>query len=284
MKKSLMKRTAQLFLAFVCSFVLFVFLSLFGVRMTLMRSTFMQQQVNQSQYVSNIRKEMNTKIQDLARGSNISPEVVKDAIPYALIEKNMTQYVNTLYSGRSFTLQGEEEAKKELYKKINQYAADKKIKTDEQMNKGIAQFVDASMQVVKQAIEIPYLANFVNKVNQYKATLNTFIIEAGIAVCVIIGMLFMTCRSNKERISFTSLILAGTGLSLVVGPLIIYFNDWMSRIGIMTQSIYEFVQTYLRTFDLLFIKMGIILLVLSILFFVTFVVLTHKSGVTKQKT
>lgn len=284
MKKSLTKRTAQLFLAFVCSFVFFVFLSLIGIRMTLMRPTFMQQQVNHSQYVSNVQKEMNNKIQDLARGSNIPLEVVKDTIPYTLIEKNMMQYVNTLYSGRSFTLQGEEEVKKELYKKINQYAADKKMKTDEQINKGIAQFVDSSMQVVKQAIEIPYLANFVQKVNQYKSTLNAFMIGAGITWCVISGMLFVTCRSSKERIQFASLIFAGSGISLVVGPLIIYFNGWMSRIGIMTQSIYEFVQTYLRTFDLLFIKMGTILLVLSILFFVTFVVLTNKSGTTKQNT
>ncbi|HGF7568688.1 hypothetical protein AB1I58_07120 [Enterococcus hirae] len=51
------------------------------------------------------------------------------------------------------------------------------------MNKGITQFADSSMQVVKQAIEILYLANFVKKVNQYKSTLNAFMIGTGIAMC-----------------------------------------------------------------------------------------------------
>ena len=68
MKKSLMKRTAQLFLAFVCSFVLFVFLSLIGIRMTLMRPTFMQQQVTNSQYVSNAQKGVTTRYHRMKNG------------------------------------------------------------------------------------------------------------------------------------------------------------------------------------------------------------------------
>lgn len=283
MMKSFTKRIARLFLAYMCSFLLFTLLLFICIRVTLIRPAFMQQQIDDSHYVMNVHKEINEKIQDLGRGSNIPPEVVKDIVPEPFIEKNMNRYVDTLYNGTSFTLQDAEKLKQTMVEKLKHYAENKKIHTGEETNEGINQFVDSSLQVVKQGIEIPYLAGFIQRVSQYKATLDVFIAGAAVTFCVMVGMLALALRAKKESLFSASFILAGTGLSMVVFPLLTYFSGMIDRIGIVTRSLYEFVKTYLTAVDLFFVKTGIAVFALSVCILLVYGGLRYRREVAKVK-
>lgn len=149
------------------------------------------------------------------------------------------------------------------------------------MNDRINHFIDSSMNKIRQSIEIPYLADFVNKINGGKSIMNLFIIGSGILFCLLIGMMWDLFRSFREKLNYITIIFAGTGLSFLILPLWFYLNNIVSRVGVLTKSLYEFIKTYLTAFDLIFVKTGFSIIFLSVGIYVLYSAVEYRRNHTK---
>ena len=121
MKKGLRKKTARLFLTYICSVACLCFLSLLCIRVTLANPNFMSKQMENSRYTKLVQQEINEKIQDIGRGSNVPANQLKEIVSLSFVQTNVKKYVTSLYMRKTYDLSGEEEIKEKIRQHLNHY-------------------------------------------------------------------------------------------------------------------------------------------------------------------
>lgn len=258
MRKGLGKKTARLFLTYVCSVSCFVLLALGCIRITLVNPNFMSRQMEDPQYIKLVQQEINEKIQDIGRGSNVPADQLADIVPFKLVEKNIGKYVKNLYRKKNFSLEGQLEIKEKIHQRLNHYIQEKNIPIDQSNPQVIDKIADSSVIASKNLIKIPYLVNYVNKVLQFKPVLNRLLIGSSVVFILLFFLLLQTIDWTHRKFRFAAYVFLGTGATFLLFPTWLYFSGVIERIGILTESVYRFVRQYLVSFDLTFIYTGLI--------------------------
>lgn len=264
MKKGLRKKTARLFLTYICSVACLCFLSLLCIRVTLANPNFMSKQMENSRYTKLVQQEINEKIQDIGRGSNVPENQLKEIVSLSFVQTNVKKYVTSLYMRKTYDLSGEEEIKEKIQQHLNHYIQTKNIQVTKDKEQVINRLVDSSIEATEKSLEIPFLANYVNKVKQFKPLLNQLIIGNGVILVCLLLLLLHTIHWSHQKFRFVALMFLGAGGTLLLLPTWIYFSGVIDRIGILTESVYYFVRGYLLSFVQTFIYAGILAVVMAI--------------------
>lgn len=264
MKKGLRKKTARLFLTYICSVACLCFLSLLCIRVTLVNPNFMSKQMENSRYTKLVQQEINEKIQDIGRGSNVPADQLKEIVSLSFVQTNVKKYVTSLYMGKTYDLSGEEEIKEKIQQHLNRYIQTKNIQVTKDKEQVINRIVDSSIKATEKSLEIPFLANYVNKVKQFKPLLNQLIIGNSVILVCLLLLSLHTIHWSHQKFRFVALMFLGAGGTLLLLPTWIYFSGVIDRIGILTESVYYFVRGYLLSFVQTFIYAGILAVVMAI--------------------
>lgn len=228
----------------------------------------MIQQIHQAGYIETIRNDVTESIQDLGRGSNIPPEVLADVVSEKIVATNVENYVRGIYQEVPFELQGEDQIKENILTSTTQYAEQKNIPIDEETQKNVENLANSATKNFSAFIEIPYLSSYGQKVIAFKSSLSLimFVVAAGFLL-IFLGLLLMI-KLKHQRVRWSSIIFLGAGLMLVVLPTIIYFSGVIKRLGITSEGLYRFVTTYVTTFDLSFVFVGLGSIVIAVVLIV----------------
>lgn len=266
-KRSTMQTVSRWILAFICSLVLFALLALGVLKMTLFNQEFMIRATKESQYAATITTEINTRIADLGRGSNFSGDIFEEVVPQSLIQENIDSYIRGIYTDVPFSVDGKEQIEKKLDEEIQTYADEKGYDlTEENTKQAVQTFKDAAVSSFDQFIEIPYILTYGRKVMAYSNTLTLFMILCGALFLILfIGVIYLTSRWRHQIFRYIAYTLGGSGLMLLTLPAIIYFSRTIDRLGITSQSMYQFLTTYLNDFVLTFIKWGGVVIGIAII-------------------
>jgi hypothetical protein len=252
-------------LAFIGSLLLFAAGALLCVRLTLFNQNFMIQQMHQAKYIETIRKDVTESIQDVGRGSNIPPEVLSDVVTEELVTINVENYIRGIYQNIPFQLQGEDQIKENILKNVEQYAQEKKIPIDETTEKNLTNLAETAAKNFSAYIEIPYLMSYGQKVMAFESSLNVIMFVVGAAFLLIFAGLQLMIKMTHQRVRWSSITFFGAGLMLATLPTIIYFSGVIQRLGITSEGLYRFVTSYVTTFDLSFVFVGLAVIGVAII-------------------
>lgn len=252
-------------LAFIGSLLLFAAGALLCVRLTLFDQNFMIQQMHQAKYIETIRKDVTESIQDVGRGSNIPPEVLSDVVSQELVTINVENYIRGIYQNIPFQLQGEDQIKENILKNVEQYAQEKNIPIDESTEKNLTNLAETAAKNFSAYIEIPYLMNYGQKVMAFESSLNVIMFIVGAAFLLIFAGLQLMIKMTHQRVRWSSITFFGAGLMLATLPAIIYFSGVIQRLGITSEGLYRFVTSYVTTFDLSFVFVGLAVIGVAII-------------------
>lgn len=252
-------------LAFIGSLLLFAACALLCVRLTLFNQNFMIQQMHQAKYIETIRKDVTESIQDVGRGSNIPPEVLSDVVTEELVTINVENYIRGIYQNIPFQLQGEDQIKENILKNVEQYAQEKKIPIDETTEKNLTNLAETAAKNFSAYIEIPYLMSYGQKVMAFESSLNVIMFVVGAAFLLIFVGLQLMIKMTHQRVRWSSITFFGAGLMLATLPTIIYFSGVIQRLGITSEGLYRFVTSYVTTFDLSFVFVGLAVIGVAII-------------------
>lgn len=252
-------------LAFIGSLLLFAAGALLCVRLTLFNQNFMIQQMHQAKYIETIRKDVTESIQDVGRGSNIPPEVLSDVVSEELVTINVENYIRGIYQNIPFQLQGEDQIKENILKNVEQYAQEKNIPIDESTEKNLTNLAETAAKNFSAYIEIPYLMNYGQKVMAFESSLNVIMFIVGAAFLLIFAGLQLMIKMTHQRVRWSSITFFGAGLMLATLPAIIYFSGVIQRLGITSEGLYRFVTSYVTTFDLSFVFVGLAVIGVAII-------------------
>lgn len=252
-------------LAFIGSLLLFAAGALLCVRLTLFNQNFMIQQMHQAKYIETIRKDVTESIQDVGRGSNIPPEVLSDVVSEELVTINVENYIRGIYQNIPFQLQGEDQIKENILKNVEQYAQEKNISIDESTEKNLTNLAETAAKNFSAYIEIPYLMSYGQKVMAFESSLNVIMFIVGAAFLLIFAGLQLMIKMTHQRVRWSSITFFGAGLMLATLPAIVYFSGVIQRLGITSEGLYRFVTSYVTTFDLSFVFVGLAVIGVAII-------------------
>lgn len=252
-------------LAFIGSLLLFAAGALLCVRLTLFNQNFMIQQMHQAKYIETIRKDLTESIQDVGRGSNIPPEVLSDVVTEELVTINVENYIRGIYQNIPFQLQGEDQIKENILKNVEQYAQEENISIDESTEKNLTNLAETAAKNFSAYIEIPYLMSYGQKIMAFESSLNVIMFVVGAAFLLIFAGLQLMIKMTHQRVRWSSVTFFGAGLMLATLPTIIYFSGVIQRLGITSEGLYRFVTSYVTTFDLSFVFVGLAVIGVAII-------------------
>lgn len=252
-------------LAFIGSLLLFAIGALVCIRLTLFNQNFMIKQVHDAKYIETIRKDVTESIQDLGRGSNIPPEVLSDVVTEKMVATNVENYIRGIYQDVPFQLQGEDQIKENIMNNVQQYAQQKNIPIDEGTQKNLENLANTATKNFSSYIEIPYLMSYGQKVMSFKSSLTLILLVVGASFVLIFTLLLLMVKLKHQRVRWSSITFLGAGLMLVVLPAIIYFSGVINRLGITSEGLYRFVTSYVTTFDLSFVFVGLAAIAIAVL-------------------
>lgn len=252
-------------LAFIGSLLLFAIGALVCIRLTLFNQNFMIKQVHDAKYIETIRKDVTESIQDLGRGSNIPPEVLSDVVTEKMVATNVENYIRGIYQDVPFQLQGEDQIKDNIMSNVQQYAQQQNIPIDEGTQKNLENLANTATKNFSSYIEIPYLMSYGQKVMSFKSSLTLILLVVGASFVLIFTLLLLMVKLKHQRVRWSSITFLGAGLMLVVLPAIIYFSGVINRLGITSEGLYRFVTSYVTTFDLSFVFVGLAAIAIAVL-------------------
>lgn len=271
------KKFARWLLAFISSLLLFSLLALTCVKSTLFNQEFMVNQIHQADYVTRVQKDVTQRIQDYGRGSNIPPDELAEVVPREVVEENVDNYIRGIYTGVPFNVVGQDKLAENIQTAVERYAAEKGIEIDEATQTNIDQLNDTAAGAFESYVAIPYLLEYGQKVMAYNQTLTLLMIIVGVAFLLVFIGLMITTKWLHRRLRFAGAVIGGAGLMLTALPLYIYFSGVIDRLGITSEGMYHFITNYLKSFDLAFVKFGVISLVLAVIIVIVSEVLRRKN-------
>lgn len=265
-KQKFMQKASRWVLTFICSLSLFAGMTLLVLKTTLFNQQFMEEAMQESNYVETITTEINERISDLGRGSNIPAEVLADTVPRAYVQKNVSHYIRSIYTDIPFLIEGTEEVKENIQQKVKDYAKEKNYEITAQTQQSIDNLKNSAAQSFSDYIEIPYLLVYGKQVMGYSKTLTLMIFfSLTVTALMIIALIAIDTRFFHRALRYLSYAIGGAGLMLLALPLFVYLSKMIERIGINSKSLYHFLTTYLTDFIVTFIQWGIVLLIGSLI-------------------
>lgn len=258
---------SRLFLAFLASVFLFAFLILLTLRFTLFNESYMQKQAEHADYYSNLTNEINRQIEDSALGSNIPEGVLANTVSEKMVKKDVIAYYEAIYNpGIQYEISDKNEIYTPALGAIEKYMKANEIETTETSEKAVKDLANNTVEIYKGYIKLPFLISFGRKVMNYKSKIVLFLIICGVLWIGLSFILLNSLRGYLHRLlRFWEYIFVGSGLMMSVFPALILLSGQLKRIGIQSQAMYEFIQTYLASFLKLFIIIGLFTIALGII-------------------
>ncbi|MHC5226709.1 hypothetical protein ACYSNW_00370 [Enterococcus sp. LJL99] len=258
---------SRLFLAFLASVFLFAFLILLTLRFTLFNESYMQKQAEHADYYSNLTNEINRQIEDSALGSNIPEGVLANTVSEKMVRKDVIAYYEAIYNpGIQYEISDKNEIYTSALGAIEKYMKANEIETTETSEKAVKDLANNTVEIYKGYIKLPFLISFGRKVMNYKSKIVLFLIICGVLWIGLSFILLNSLRGYVHRLlRFWEYIFVGSGLMMSVFPALILLSGQLKRIGIQSQAMYEFIQTYLASFLKLFIIIGLFTIALGII-------------------
>lgn len=72
----------------------------------------MSKQMENSRYTKLVQQEINEKIQDIGRGSNVPANQLKEIVSLSFVQTNVKKYVTSLYMRKTYDLSEKKKSKR----------------------------------------------------------------------------------------------------------------------------------------------------------------------------
>lgn len=264
----LMKVISRFFIAFLSSVFLFAFLILLTLRLTLFSENYIAKQAAKADYYSELTEEINRQIENSALGSNIPTGVLAQSVSEELVKTDVDAYFKAMYnSGTKYAISNEKGIHDRVAKAITNYMEEKAIPTTPESEQAVTGLSDKAVTIYKGYIELPFLVSYGRKVMNYKSKLVLFMGVCGVLWVLLSFSLYSSLRGYFHRLMrYWAYIWVGSGLMMVVAPVILLLQGALKRLGIQSKAMYDFIQTYLSSFLWLFIIIGVVSIVAGIFF------------------
>lgn len=256
------QKISSLFVTSVCSLMVMLLCVLLIITFTLFNPNYMKHIVEKSNYPTHLTHEINQQIENLGLASNIPSGVLDHTVGKKVVEKNILNYFRTIYTEKEFTFNGTKELDNRVRTKVTEYA----LKTNSEISEmNLTNLEKNAYKVVKNYIELPYLATYGKKINGFQSVVLMLIGGTVLALIFLFGILLSLLKGYLHRLFRNmSYLFISTGSFLIMCSGIFIYFKLFERIAVMSKALYEFIYQYLVSFNFYFLYTGILCIIIGI--------------------
>lgn len=254
--KKTIRNLAVSFIAFMCTTLLVGLTMILIIEKTLFSAAFLNKAAHQSDYYSELTKEINTQIQDFGLGSGIPTEILKDSVSSQQVQKDFEQYTTQAYYGNTLTIE-KEPFLTQIKAPVMAYAKDQKQSLTAESEVAISNFAERSYEAYSDFIKLPFLPTLGQKIQLFASNLTLFKVVLGSSFVLLLMLIIYLLHWWWHRlIRHLSFVFGGGGLMLIIIPALILASGMIDRISITSKPLYQLLTTYLTNSLMAFIVVG----------------------------
>ena len=249
-------------LAFLQAIFLTISVSVFLVYFGFLSQNAIQRSLMQSDYYNYLKIDIITRIEDLLIPTGISSTILEGIFEVAVVEEHTNLHIQNAFSQQSNALDTLE-LEAMLTDNIEVFLENEGvILPEEEVN----DLVHLLMQQYESETRFPFISQLARIGNLYRMLMVILII--GSAICFIVADLVLHLRTDQkyQRLRLQSYALGGSGLMLLIFPIVVYLSQFYVRLQIAPLRMHQFFVVHIEQILQLFIISGVLVLLLAIVF------------------
>ncbi len=257
--------------AFLLAFFLFLTSTVVLLYTTVLNPDFMVQVLAKQGFTDLIYQEYSKELEYLAEPAGIDPQVLLNTVTKEEMALTLQQTVYYGYDenhpkGKALDTPA---VKERFAQRLTEYATGQGFAIEEEVQAGINNIADLAINEYYKYATLPYMQyiggffrGIKNKI--LPVLLAGVVLTLVMAVCLFLGK----ARSAAQKTAGLVWALSGAGLLNLVWPVAVLLFGKLEYLAIQIQSLYLFMQGYIRDILVLFAAIGIALLILAVLVYV----------------
>lgn len=250
--------------AFLLSMMIFFFTLLIVLQATFMNKNFILNEINDSNYYSELSSEITEKLIGLGNASGIDENFFTGLVDEIMLREDVGAYVKSFYSGKDVAVDPSN-FKQKLSTSLEQYIKDNKLKVSEEAKAGLNTFMREAEEIYTNRIELPYLGIIAGYFNKLMKPVLYVTVGCGIMILVVAVIIIATNRWKHRAYRYLSYSLLGSLLMTTAVPIAAYLINKLDKLAIMSRALYNLYYSCVTSFLNSFFIAALILALLSAL-------------------
>ena len=249
-------------LSFFISIILFAFVTILIISLTVLNKQFMTVRLANSNYFANITDEVKSEYVAYGLAGGIPDTVFNDAVDETQVYRDVSGILSAAYDGTTYKVDTDTMGMA-LYERFVAYAAEQKITVSDEVKKNLLNMVDLCIDDYTNKVSSPLIVTIIEYVRQFRTM--AYCALAVLAVLLIgLGIFLYRIHEWKHRIiRYIQFSVLGTAGMLLVIPSAIMLSGIVGRLGITAQSLFLFVNSYVNGILQDFIISGFALILIT---------------------
>lgn len=234
---STVKRIVNILLSFVLAVLLTVLAFASTLQFTLFNDSFMLDNMNTCNYITEKKDEITRSLTDLGYASGLEEDFFDGLLNEIMIHEDTEEYIQNYYSGEGSVI--DKTAFKQAFNAaLDKYIEEKGISTDSVSSENREYLIKEAATIYKQSLELPFFGTLSGRFQNVKKLL-PFVILVSALLSALLCVIFVLSTKWKHRaVRYIYYATATTFLTTLVLPLVILFSKKIETFNIASRATY----------------------------------------------
>lgn len=264
MQKHKLRKQFSFLFTFFIAFFLFVTVILSVTKFTILSSSYFLKQLDQVDYYEHTAMQVIQTMKQNAAPAGLPVDMFDNYIQGETTRTEMLQYQQAVFQNQDVSI-STTELKQRLQTDIRAYATNKKITITPDMQIGIDGFIKTIEEKYVYFTQFPYLHVYVSIVNLF-SKLYWIVLPVLIGLITILSFFVYRLHGGwRRRRKYYAYALIGAGLLSSALPMYMYIGQFVEKINLHPEYMYDLMVVLMRTYLFNNIVIGFVFIVVGIL-------------------
>lgn len=234
---STVKKIVNILLSLVLAVLLTVLAYAVSLQFTLFNDSFMLDNMNTCNYITEKKDEITSSLTDLGYASGLEEDFFNGLLDEIMIHEDTEKYIQDYYSGEGSVI--DKTAFKQAFNTaLDDYIEQKGISADSVSSENREYLIKEAAKIYKQSLELPFFGKLAGRFQNLK-TIVPYVMAVCLILSILIIVIFILSTKWKHRAArYICYATLATFLSTAVLPLIILLSKKVETFNIASRATY----------------------------------------------
>lgn len=234
--KSKIKSVIYVMLAFILSLCLFVLSFAFMLKVTLLNTGYVMDNMNSTNYFADKKDEITRDLMDLGYASGLDESFFDSFIDEIMISSDTEKYLDSYYSGKG-TVVDTTSFERTFNQQLDKYIEEKDIKSVDVKSR--ENLVKKAVSIYRRSLELPLFGSIAFYFQLLNKNIMIVFIFTAVLIAAIILIIIFTNRWRHRAVKYICYGISGGFLTVGIIPTVVMLSGKISQINISSRAFYN---------------------------------------------
>lgn len=273
---STVKKIVNILLSLVLAVLLTVLAYAVSLQFTLFNDSFMLDNMNTCNYITEKKDEITSSLTDLGYASGLEEDFFNGLLDEIMIHDDTEKYIQDYYSGEGSVI--DKTAFKQAFNTaLDDYIEQKGISADSVSSENREYLIKEAAKIYKQSLELPFFGTLAGRFQNVKKLL-PFVIAVCAVLSALICVIFVLSTKWKHRaVRHIYYATAATFLTTLVLPIVILLSKKIETFNIASRATYMLFVSCANNIIMCVLACSLFFLIVSVALFLVYKKLYKKA-------